>query len=116
VAAEIICDGHHVHPSLVSMAIRRKSVAESGGHDGTAVTGRRPATEPPGDQTIIAGDKTAVLENGTLAGSILTMDAASGCWSHASAVTDGRGAHVRDDPGRVDQGGRLGRDRCRKMG
>ena len=29
-----------------------------------------------GDQTIIAGEKTAVLENGTLAGSILTMDAA----------------------------------------
>ena len=29
-----------------------------------------------GDQTIIAGEKTALLEDGTLAGSILTMDAA----------------------------------------
>ena len=31
VAAEIICDGFHVHPSLVSMAIRVKGVD---GHDG----------------------------------------------------------------------------------
>ena len=29
-----------------------------------------------GDQTIIAGERTAILEDGTLAGSILTMDAA----------------------------------------
>ena len=29
-----------------------------------------------GDQTIIAGEKTAVLEDGTLAGSTLTMDSA----------------------------------------
>ena len=31
VAAEIICDGHHVHPSLVSMAIRVKSVVANDG-------------------------------------------------------------------------------------
>ena len=42
VAAEIICDGHHVHPSLVSMAIRVKSASRMMAiTDGTAV--RRPA-------------------------------------------------------------------------
>jgi len=78
VAAEIICDGHHVHPSLVSMAIRLKSVARMMAiTDATSVTGLPTGSRSRlGDQTIIAGDKTAVLENGTLAGSILTMDAA----------------------------------------
>jgi N-acetylglucosamine-6-phosphate deacetylase len=78
VAAEIICDGHHVHPALVSLAIRMKSVSRMMAiTDATAVTGLPTGSRSRlGDQTIIAGDKTAVLENGTLAGSILTMDAA----------------------------------------
>jgi N-acetylglucosamine-6-phosphate deacetylase len=78
VAAEIICDGHHVHPALVSMAIRAKSVSRMMAiTDATAVAGLPTGSRSRlGDQTIIAGDKTAVLENGTLAGSILTMDAA----------------------------------------
>jgi N-acetylglucosamine-6-phosphate deacetylase len=78
VAAEIICDGHHVHPALVSMAIRMKSVSRMMAiTDGTAVTGLPTGSRSRlGDHTIIAGEKTAVLENGTLAGSILTMDAA----------------------------------------
>ena len=78
VAAEIICDGHHVHPSLVAMAIRVKSVSRMIAiTDGTAAAGLPTGARARlGDQTIIAGDKTAVLENGTLAGSILTMDAA----------------------------------------
>ncbi len=78
VAAEIICDGFHVHPSLVSMAIRVKSVSRMMAiTDATAVAGLPVGSRARlGDQTIIAGDKTAVLENGTLAGSILTMDAA----------------------------------------
>ena len=78
VAAEIICDGHHVHPALVTMAIRMKSVSRMMAiTDATAVTGLPTGSRSRlGDQTIIAGEKTAVLENGTLAGSILTMDAA----------------------------------------
>jgi len=78
VAAEIICDGHHVHPALVSMAIRAKSVSRMMAiTDGTAAAGLPAGSRARlGDQTIIAGEKTAVLENGTLAGSILTMDAA----------------------------------------
>jgi len=78
VAAEIICDGHHVHPSLVSMAIKVKSVSRMMAiTDATAVAGLPAGSRARlGDQLIIAGDKTAVLENGTVAGSILTMDAA----------------------------------------
>jgi N-acetylglucosamine-6-phosphate deacetylase len=78
VAAEIICDGHHVHPSLVSMAIRLKSASRMMAiTDGTAAAGLPVGTRTRlGDQTIIAGEHTAILEDGTLAGSTLTMDAA----------------------------------------
>ena len=78
VAAEIICDGHHVHPSLVAMAIRLKSASRMMAiTDATAAAGLPVGSRTRlGDQTIIAGERTAVLENGTLAGSILTMDGA----------------------------------------
>jgi N-acetylglucosamine-6-phosphate deacetylase len=78
VTAEIICDGHHVHPSLVSTAIRIKSPARMIAiTDGTAAAGLpRGARARLGDQTIIAGERTALLEDGTLAGSMLTMDGA----------------------------------------
>ena len=78
VMAEIICDGHHVHPSLVAVAIRVKSVSRMMAiTDATAVAGLPAGARARlGDQTIIAGEKTAVLANGTLAGSILTMDGA----------------------------------------
>lgn len=78
VAAEIICDGHHVHPALVSMAIKLKSASRMMAiTDATAVAGMPLGSRARlGDQAIIAGERTAVLENGTLAGSILTMDGA----------------------------------------
>ena len=60
------------------MAIRVKSVSRMMAiTDATAVAGLPAGSRARlGDQTIIAGEKTAVLENGTLAGSLLTMDAA----------------------------------------
>jgi N-acetylglucosamine-6-phosphate deacetylase len=78
VTAEIICDGHHVHPSLVSTAIRIKSPSRTIAiTDGTAAAGLPTGTRTRlGDQTIIAGERAALLEDGTLAGSILTMDGA----------------------------------------
>jgi N-acetylglucosamine-6-phosphate deacetylase len=78
VTAEIICDGHHVHRSLVSTAIRIKSPSRMMAiTDGTAVAGLPMGSRARlGDQTIIAGEHTAVLEDGTLAGSVLTMDGA----------------------------------------
>lgn len=78
VSAEIICDGQHVHPALVAMATRLKSPSRMMAiTDGTAAAGLPAGARTRlGDQTIIAGEKTALLEDGTLAGSILTMDAA----------------------------------------
>ncbi|MGH9221822.1 MAG: N-acetylglucosamine-6-phosphate deacetylase [Vicinamibacterales bacterium] len=78
VTAEIICDGHHVHPSLVSTAVRIKSASRMIAiTDGTALAGLpRGSRGRLGDQTIVAGERTALLEDGTLAGSLLTMDGA----------------------------------------
>jgi len=78
VTAELICDGHHVHPALVSLAIRTKSVSRVMAiTDGTAVAGLPVGARAQlGGQTIVAGERTAVLEDGTLAGSVLTMDGA----------------------------------------
>jgi N-acetylglucosamine-6-phosphate deacetylase len=78
VAAEVICDGFHVHPSLVRIATRAKG---PGGimaiTDGTAGSGL-----PVGSRTRLGGRpitvtaRTAELDDGTLAGSVLTMDGA----------------------------------------
>ena len=78
VTAEIICDGHHVHPSLVSTAIRIKSASRMIAiTDGTALAGLPKGSRARlGDQTIVASDRTALLEDGTLAGSLATMDGA----------------------------------------
>jgi N-acetylglucosamine-6-phosphate deacetylase len=78
VTAEIICDGQHVHPSLVSTAIRIKSPSRMIAiTDGTAAAGLPTGSRARlGDQTIIAGDRTALLEDGTLAGSMMVR---SGC-------------------------------------
>jgi N-acetylglucosamine-6-phosphate deacetylase len=78
VSAEIICDGHHVHPALVALAIRTKSISRVMAiTDGTAAAGLPVGSRARlGDQTIVTGEKTALLDNGTLAGSTLTMDGA----------------------------------------
>jgi N-acetylglucosamine-6-phosphate deacetylase len=78
IAAEIICDGAHVHPALVRMAVAAKRPSRLFAiTDGTAVSGlAEGATARLGDQTIVAGGATALLADGTLAGSTLTMDGA----------------------------------------
>ncbi|HWI19359.1 MAG TPA: N-acetylglucosamine-6-phosphate deacetylase [Vicinamibacterales bacterium] len=78
VTAEIICDGHHVHPSLVALAVRTKSISRIMAiTDGTAAAGLPIGSRARlGEQSIVAGEKTALLEDGTLAGSTLTMDGA----------------------------------------
>jgi len=78
IAAEIICDGAHVHPALVRMAVAAKRPSRLFAiTDGTAVSGlAEGATAQLGDQTIVAGRSTALLADGTLAGSALTMDRA----------------------------------------
>jgi N-acetylglucosamine-6-phosphate deacetylase len=78
VAAEVICDGFHVHPSSVAVAIRTKSVERVMAiTDGTAGSGLPiGARARLGSQAIVVTATSAVLEDGTLAGSVLTMDAA----------------------------------------
>ena len=78
VKAELICDGFHVHAAMSQVAIAAKGV------DGViAITdGTAGAGMPPGSITRLGGrpirvsDQAALLEDGTLAGSTLTMDRA----------------------------------------
>jgi N-acetylglucosamine-6-phosphate deacetylase len=78
VTAEVICDGFHVHPAMVRMAVHAKGV---GGvlaiTDATAGAGLPAGARSwLGDQPIRVAERCAVLDDGTLAGSILTMDGA----------------------------------------
>jgi N-acetylglucosamine-6-phosphate deacetylase len=76
VVAEIICDGIHVHPSLVHTAIAAKHPARVMAiTDATAAAGLTiGARAALGGQPITAGEFTALLPDGTIAGSICTMD------------------------------------------
>jgi N-acetylglucosamine-6-phosphate deacetylase len=76
VAAEVICDGIHVHPAVVRMAIATK-----GPHRIMAITDGTSASGLPvgaraslGGRTITAGESAAFLDDGTMAGSVMTMD------------------------------------------
>jgi N-acetylglucosamine-6-phosphate deacetylase len=77
VAAEIICDGVHVHPAMVRVAVAAKSPARIMAiTDGTAGAGL-----PPGSRTRLGGRtitvrNAAYLDDGTIGGSVLTMDRA----------------------------------------
>jgi N-acetylglucosamine-6-phosphate deacetylase len=78
VAAEIICDGFHVHPAIVRTAIAAKRASRVIAiTDGTALSGLGAGARAMlGGQTITAGESAAHLADGTLAGSTLTMDRA----------------------------------------
>ena len=78
VAAELICDGYHVHPAMAGIAIAAKGTHRVMGiTDGTAGSGLTPgSTARLGGRRIRVTDTAAVLDEGTLAGSTLTMDRA----------------------------------------
>jgi len=77
VAAEIVCDGVHVHPALIRIALAAKTPAKVMAiTDGTGGSGL-----PEGSRAILGGRainvrEAAYLDDGTLAGSVLTMDRA----------------------------------------
>lgn len=75
--AEVVCDGVHVHPSMVRVALSAKQPSHVMAiTDATAGAGLpRGARTTIGGRPITVGD-VAVLEDGTIAGSILTMDRA----------------------------------------
>jgi N-acetylglucosamine-6-phosphate deacetylase len=78
VAAELICDGVHVHPAIGQMAIATKGVEHVMAiTDGTSCAGLPAgAAARLGGQSIRVHASAAVLADGTLAGSTLTMDRA----------------------------------------
>jgi N-acetylglucosamine-6-phosphate deacetylase len=78
VAVEIICDGYHVHPALVRSAVARKSPSGVMAiTDGTAGSGLPVGSRAAlGGRPITVREQAAFLDDGTLAGSVLTMDGA----------------------------------------
>lgn len=78
VAVELICDGYHVHPVMSCIAIAAKGrdgvMAVT---DGTAGSGLQVGADARlGGRRIRVTESAAVLDDGTLAGSTLTMDRA----------------------------------------
>ena len=77
VIAELVCDGVHVHPAIMRVAIAAKRPERIMAiTDGTAGSGL-----PPGSHAFLGGRRISVkdaayLDDGTIAGSILTMDRA----------------------------------------
>jgi N-acetylglucosamine-6-phosphate deacetylase len=78
VAAELICDGYHVHSSMSRIAIASKGVRRIMAiTDGTSGAGLEVGSHATlGGRRIRVTDQAAVLDDGTLAGSTLTMDRA----------------------------------------
>ena len=78
VAAELICDGFHVHPALIRTAIAAKRPSKIFAiSDATAAAGLPVGAQAMlGGRQITAGEQTALLPDGTVAGSVLTMDRA----------------------------------------
>jgi N-acetylglucosamine-6-phosphate deacetylase len=78
VAVEVICDGVHVHPGAVRMVVAAKGPSRVMAiTDGTAAAGLAPGTRVSlGGQAIVATETCARLDDGTMAGSVLTMDEA----------------------------------------
>jgi N-acetylglucosamine-6-phosphate deacetylase len=78
IAAELICDGYHVHPAMCRLAIAAKGPQSVMAiTDGTAASGLPVGSVARlGGRRIEARSEAAFLEEGTLAGSTLTMDRA----------------------------------------
>ena len=78
VTPELICDGYHVHPAICGLAISAKGPANVMAiTDGTAGSGQPAGSEARlGGRRIHVRSEAAFLDDGTLAGSTLTMDRA----------------------------------------
>ena len=77
VTVGLIADGVHSHPASVRLAIRAKGVDRVAlVTDMVAAAGMPPGAYELGGRTVLADERSVRLEDGTLAGSILTMDQA----------------------------------------
>lgn len=88
VTAGLIPDGIHTHPAMVRLAIRAKGIDHVAiVSDMMSAAGLQRGTYGIGGQEVLVDDASARLNDGTLAGSILTMDQAVRnlvAWSDAS--------------------------------
>lgn len=78
VAVELICDGYHMHPAMSRIAVASKGVERVMAiTDGTAGSGLAVGSRTRlGGRPIRVTEDAAVLDDGTVAGSCLTMDRA----------------------------------------
>jgi N-acetylglucosamine-6-phosphate deacetylase len=80
VAAELICDGHHVHPAVIRTAIAAKGLSRVMAiTDGTAGSGLPEGTRATLGGRPITVREVAKLDDGTVAGSVATMDRVFRC-------------------------------------
>jgi N-acetylglucosamine-6-phosphate deacetylase len=90
VLAELICDGYHVHPAVARVAIAAKgpsrilAITDGTGASALAVG----ACATLGGRQIRAGEHAALLDDGTIAGSTLTMDGAFRMLTDAGSFGD----------------------------
>ncbi len=78
IAAELVCDGYHVHSAVMRVAIAAKTPARVMAiTDATAGAGLPAGAHVTlGGQSITVDESASFLDDGTLAGSVLTMDKA----------------------------------------
>jgi N-acetylglucosamine-6-phosphate deacetylase len=111
----IIPDGIHVHPALVAMAFRLKGTRRlSVVTDAMAALGMPPGVYRLGDREVTVG-ADARLSDGTLAGSLISLDAAvRNLWRFAGCSPEDALATVTEMPasvlglrdrGRIEEGG-----------
>jgi N-acetylglucosamine-6-phosphate deacetylase len=72
----LIIDGHHLAPEIVRLVYARAAGRAVLMTDAIAATGLGDGTTELGDRVVTVADGEARLEDGTLAGSVLTMDQA----------------------------------------
>ncbi len=77
VTVGLIVDGVHAHPASVGLALRARGVERVAlVTDAMAAAGMAPGTYALGGRRVLVDETSARLEDGTLAGSILTLDQA----------------------------------------
>jgi len=95
ISAGIIPDGVHTHPDMIRLAIRAKGVDRIiVVSDMMTATGLGPGIYGLSGQSVRVDNISARLEDGTLAGSILTMDGAVRNLVHWGEVTTAQALHM----------------------
>jgi N-acetylglucosamine-6-phosphate deacetylase len=112
---ELILDGHHVHPALFRLALRAASGQLCLVSDAIRAAGLREGQSELGGQRVTVSGGRATLADGTLAGSLLTLDRSLALaieagvpWEEASALLSRNPADAlgRPDLGRLTPGAR----------